>query len=274
MRHDRSNWNYLVIGGGRMGGAIVAGMIASGAFQPASVIVANPGIEKRQRLVDAFGVTGVSDASEAPACDVVIVAVSPRIIEQVVSDAYRAGVFSSARLVISVAAGKTIEAISSCIDSSVPVVRVMPNMPLAYAHGTSAISPGPGVDEDLLATAVEVFSTSGQAIVIDESLQNAATAVSGSGPAYFALVVDAITRAGVGLGLDEADAYRLALGTMHGTAEMLMASGMSAAQLVNTIATPGGTTIAALDAMRGLGIEEAVEQGVISAERRGRELSR
>ena len=264
----------LIIGGGRMGSAILAGMMASGAVDPSDVTVANPGAEKRERLSALYGVSCVADASEASNPDTCILAVKPQVLRDVLAGLVASGCSDgpfAPRLVISVAAGISTDAIGAFLPGSA-IVRAMPNTPLTVGRGVVGVSLGAGVSEETGALACAVFERMGDAVVVDEELQDAVVAVSGSGPAYFALFAKALAEAGTELGLPAELSARLAIGTMAGTAALLEETGTTPDELIEAVSSPGGTTIAALDAMRAHGVEEAIVSGAHACAARSKEL--
>lgn len=260
----------LIVGGGKMGSGILAGLLSADAVSAADVVVANPGAGKRERLTAEYGVRCVADASEFPEPDTCILAIKPQIMKDVLKDLADSG-FSPKRIV-SVAAGIKTSTICGFFPD-VPVIRTMPNMPLIYGHGVTGISPAEGTSDDEAQLVKRMFECMGVAEVVDESLQDAVVAVSGSGPAYFALMVEEIAEAGEELGLDRDIALELALHTMIGTGRFLEGSGKEPGQLVEDACTSGGTTTAAITAMRDGGIDQAIRDGVCAACERSKELS-
>lgn len=261
----------LIVGGGRMGEAILAGLLNASALEPADVIVANPGLAKRERLSATYNVTCVADAVEAGDCDTCILAVKPQVMRDVLTSMTEGRVFQPKR-VISVAAGISTEFLRGFFPAS-HVIRVMPNTPLTVGEGMVGISLGEGVPEDEGELACALFELMGKAVVVDEPLQDAVVALSGSGPAYFALFCRELAAAGEELGLSTDLACELALQTMIGTGALLSETGQSLDELIDAVSSPGGTTIAALDAMRAAGFAEAVRDGALAAARRSKELS-
>lgn len=259
-----------VIGGGRMGEAIVAGLIASGALGAASITVAEPDAERREYLERTHGVACHDDgAVTVRDASVVLLAVKPQVMESVV------GSLSASladRLVISIAAGITCARLESMLPAGTAVVRVMPNTPALVGEGMALVSGGTEATEAHVALAVALFSALGRTLVIDECHQDVGTAISGSGPAYFALVVDALARGGVAHGLSRHEAEALAVQTMLGTARMIQQTGMHPEALIDGVASPGGTTIAALERLEARGVRAALAEAVSAAVRRSREL--
>lgn len=261
-----------VIGGGRMGEAIISGLLAAGALGPADIVVAEPDPGRRDALSAAHGVR-CADSAEKAVVDagVVVLAVKPQIIDSVLDSLV--GHVSSA-LVISIAAGITCARLESHLSEGTAVVRVMPNTPAMIGEGMSVVSGGSEASAEQVEFARELFGLLGHALVIDERHQDAATAISGSGPAYVAIFIDALARAGVEQGLSRDVAQALAVQTVRGTAELIEASGMHPEQLVDGVASPGGTTIAAIGELERGGLRAAIASAVDAAVRRAAELGR
>jgi pyrroline-5-carboxylate reductase len=259
-----------VVGGGRMGEAIVGGLIASGAFSAASITVAEPSVARREELAASFGVRTVADGKDALPADTVILAVKPQVIDAVATQ-LSAGLAGS--LVVSIAVGVSCARLEALLPPDCAVVRVMPNTPALVGQAMSVISGGSEASAEQVEFVAELFGQLGSALVLDERHQDAAAAISGSGPAYFALVVDALARAGVRQGLTREVAQTLATQTMLGTATMLAETAIHPEKLVDGVASPGGTTIAAVEALEARALRAAFAEAVAAAVRRAKELS-
>lgn len=262
--------SLAVIGGGRMGEAIIAGLIAAGTVAPARITVAEPAEQRRTQLTETYGVACVADGVEALPADLVLLAVKPQIIDPVVQAL--AGTISEGSLVVSIAAGVSTARLESLLPAGIAVVRVMPNTPAMVGEGMAVISGGSDASVDQVGVVRGLFEAIGGAVVIDERYQDAATAISGCGPAYFALVVDALARAGVKQGLPRDVAQELAVKTMRGTALMISASGQHPEALIDAVTSPGGATIAAIDELERAGVRAAFSAAVTAAVNRSKEL--
>ena len=271
MNTARELGSVLVVGGGRMGQAILGGLLHIDGVVPSAITVANPGAEKRQIIADTYGVRTVIEASQGMPAQTVIIAVKPNHVEEVVASLVAADM-SQTKLIISIAAGISTERISELLGNKLPIIRVMPNTPLMCGYGMSAVSGGAQASVQDCELARELFDQMGHALVVDESLQDVVTAVSGSGPAYFELFVETMARAAEKLGMPYEVALELALQTMHGTAELISETGQDLRAAIDAVSSPGGTTVAALDAMRARGLQDAIEDGVAAAARRSKEL--
>lgn len=264
-----SGASIAVVGGGAMGEAIVAGWVASGTVSSGQVTIIEPSEARRHHLSHLEGVRVVASAAEALPAQIVVLAVKPQAMDAVLADI---GAAVAHALVVSIAAGWTTAHLESLIPAGARVVRVMPNMPAMVGEGMAIVSGGSEASEADVEVVAGLFSAIGRTVVVDEKHQNAATAISGSGPAYFALVVDALARAGVEAGLSRDVAQALAVQTMQGTAALLRASGMHPEALVDSVASPGGTTIAALAELEAGGVRPAFNRAVKAAVARAEEL--
>ncbi len=261
----------LIVGGGRMGQAIAQGLLRIDGMSADALTIANPGQEKRDRIEREFGVRTVENAASGMPARCVVLAVKPAKVPEACSALVEAGIDAST-LVISIAAGVSTSKIADLLGADIPIVRVMPNTPLVCGCGMSAVSGGAAASAEDCELVRSLFASMGQAIIVDESEQDVVCAVSGSGPAYFELFAEVIAQSAVKLGMDYEDARDLVLQTMLGTARLVIEMGQSLPDAIDAVSSPGGTTVAALDAMRGAGVEEALEDGVNAAARRSKEL--
>lgn len=252
-----------------MGEAIVGGLIASGVIEAARITVVEPSADRRADLATRFTFVTVGDGADALPADVVILAVKPQVIDSVAS-ALSDQLAST--LVISIAAGVSSARLEALLPDSSAVVRVMPNTPALVGEGMSVVSGGSNPTAEQVDLVRALFAALGEAIVLDERYQDAATAISGSGPAYFALVIDALSRAGVRHGLPRDVAQALAVQTMRGTAELLDSTGTSPSDLMDGVSSPGGTTIAALEVLEARAVRAAVADAVSANVARAKEL--
>lgn len=258
-----------IIGGGRMGEAILAGLIASGTMNAAQITVAEPSSSRREALVAAHGVRCVADGTDAFPADVTLLAVKPQVAESVISSlAEKLG----GSLTISIIAGFSTARIESLLPGGSAVVRAMPNTPALVGEGMAVVSGGSDTTLEQVDLVRALFAQIGRAVVLDEHYQNAATAISGSGPAYFALVIDALARAGVRHGLPRDVAQSLAVQTMRGTALMIEQTGMHPSELIDGVSSPGGTTIASIEALEAGGLRSAFAEAVAANIARSKEL--
>lgn len=262
-----------VLGGGRMGEAIIKGLLDAGAVDASGIVVAEPMSARRDELARTYGVRCLAEAREAAGLagsdGMVLIAVKPQVIDAVVASICEA---VDGALIVSIAAGISCARLESLLPHGTAVVRVMPNTPAMVGQGMSVVSGGTEASDEQVELVRDLFACIGDAVVLDERFQDAATAVSGSGPAYVALMVDALARAGVRHGLPRDIAQRLAIQTVRGTADLLDEGGMHPEQLVDNVASPGGTTIAAVEALEAGGFRASIATAVAAAVRRAKEL--
>lgn len=262
-----------IIGAGHMGQALIRGLLQAG-VPSGRVVVVEADTSTRQRVRRAFHVRGAGLEEVARRCDVIIVAVKPQdlppVLDQLAQVLRRRG---RTPLVISIAAGVKLAALQHRLNR-VPVVRVMPNLPAKVGCGISAVATGRAVRPAHLAIAKAIFGCVGEVVELPERLFDAVTAISGSGPAYFFLIFQALRDAGSRAGLPNAIAQRLALRTASGSVELAEAASQDLEDLIAQVASKRGTTEAALQVFRRRKLAQILEAGVAAAARRSRALSR
>lgn len=271
----------LVVGGGKMGEAIVAGWLSSdeppaASLRPADVVVVEPGQQRRQQLEGAYGVACVAGVAAAPAANMVVLAVKPQVMSSVLAEIREAGALAgpgTPPLFVSIAAGVTTSTLEAGLPSCAAVVRVMPNMALMVGAGASGVCAGVCASAEQLRYVAELFGCLGRAVVVDEASMDAVCALSGSGPAYVCALVEAMRDGAAACGFDAQLAEQLAVQTVLGTAQLIAQTGRAPADVRASICSPGGTTLAALDAMEQAGFSEAVKRGVEAAVARSKELA-
>ncbi len=262
------------IGGGNMAEALLAGIIKADLFNKECIWVSDVRSERLDELKAQYGVRVTSDNVElTQQADVLMLSVKPQVMPDVLEDI--AGTLKEDVLVISIAAGITTDAIKAKLDA-VQIVRVMPNTPALVGAGASGLY-NASASQDGLKTALDIFASVGRAVVVeDENLIDAVTAVSGSGPAYFFLLMEEMIKAGVELGLTAETAKTLVLQTAKGAAllaESAQEQGEDPAVLRQKVTSPGGTTEAALTTFSAEGFEAIVKKALRAARDRGRALS-
>jgi pyrroline-5-carboxylate reductase len=257
--------SLAIIGAGAMGEAIIVGLVRSG-VKPGDIGIIEKRAERLSELVARYGVAELTDLAGVAHCFLVV---KP---DDLVSTLESHGPSLPAdALVISVLAGKTTALIESLIPQR--VVRVMPNTPALVGAGMAAISSGSRATEHDLAVVETFLSGTGKVIRVDEALQDAVTAVSGSGPAYFFRIIEAMVAAGLELGLTHEVATSLAVQTIVGAGKMLAESGLDVRTLRANVTSPHGTTAAALRVLNDGGIEELFSKALKAARDRSRELA-
>ncbi len=257
-----------------MARALIAALRQAG--HPAQdIIVGEPAAGQRDLIARELGVTAIPDnATAVRGAGVVVLAVKPQDMAGVV-DPLRAELAAGRPVVLSVAAGLRVADLAAFCGAGTRIVRAMPNRPAFVGAGATGLYAGPGVDADDRARCEQVMAAAGRVVWIDdEALMDAVTAVSGSGPAYFFLLAEALAEAGIAQGLPPAAARQLAAATLHGAGMMAAADDVDLARLRAEVTSRGGTTEAALRALEAAGFEAAVAAAVQAATERGRELSR
>jgi len=259
------------IGGGNMATALIKGLKKTGDPR-LSIQVCTPSGEARARLREKLHVETHYDlAAAVEDADVIVLAVKPQIMPGVL-DKMR-GLVKPEQLVLSVAAGKTVSAIAAHLGPSQAIVRAMPNTPALTGHGITGIFAGSECQPHHVEQAETILSATGEVVWIhDEALMDVVTAISGSGPAYYFLMTEALAAAGEKLGLSAASAMRLAVHTSYGAGAMAINSDESIAQLRQRVTSPNGTTQAALESMEAAGVRDAIAAGVKAACARSIEL--
>lgn len=256
----------MIVGGGKMGEALAAGLINANWADIADITVVEPIEERREELTESYPGLSV-EASLKPVSDILL-AVKPDQVQEVCQDL---SPFSPNRL-ISIAAGVTINTIQKSLPSETCVIRVMPNTPAMVNVGMSVLAAGAHATSADLDWASSIFSAVGKTTVVDESLMNAVTGVSGSGPAYVFALAEAMTTAGVSQGLDQENADLLVRQTILGAASLLAQSEETPEQLRNAVTSPNGTTAAALAVFADEAFLEVVVKAISAATHRAGQL--
>jgi pyrroline-5-carboxylate reductase len=261
------------IGGGNMAEALVRGILAAQRMAPDEVLVTDVRDERLAYLKTTYGV-GVSpdNAEAARQAETVILAVKPQVMSRALDDLRK--VVADRQLVISIAAGISTATLAEAFLRPVRVIRVMPNMPALVLEGVSALARGTHATPQDLETARGLFEAVGRVVVVDEALMDGVTGLSGSGPAYAFLIIEALADAGVKVGLPRDTAVALAAQTMRGAARMVLETGKHPAELKDMVTSPGGTTIAGLHALEQGAVRAALINAVEAATRRSRELGK
>lgn len=261
------------IGGGNMAGALINGLIEDGT-PPQHILVAEPDERRREQLAARFGVRTVDDnniaASEA---DILILAVKPQVLKAVATTLAPA-LIQKQPLCLSIAAGIRHASLQHWLGETVPLVRVMPNTPAMIKAGASGLYAPSSMNETQRSEAEHIMRATGIAVWLeDENQMDALTAVSGSGPAYFFLFMEAMEKSATKLGLPAKTAHLLVLQTALGAARMALESTTELADLRNSVTSPGGTTEAALKVFDDESMEQLVERALTAARDRSIELS-
>jgi len=260
------------LGGGKMGEALVSGLIRSGGRSADEIMVTCRREERAQELAGKYGVTATLDNAEAVGwADTLVLMVKPQDMEALLE--LVAPKVSPTTLVISFAAGIRTSFVEKHLPDGVPVVRVMSNVPVMVDEAMSVISEGRFADDGHMAVAEELLSSVGKVLRLKEKHQDAVTATSGSGPAYFFLLAEAMIEACILLGLSRDVATELIIQTMLGSAKMLRDTGKHPVELREMVTSPGGTTIAAIRHLEEAGVRAAFLNAIDAARHRSAELA-
>ena len=260
------------IGSGNMGEALISGLIVSGSAQADHIICSDVREEKLGSIEKSYGVrTTVNNLDVVEWSDIIIYAVKPQIMAAVLRET--AASLDMSKLIISIAAGVPLAAIESCLEKELRLIRVMPNVAASVKEGAAAIAAGDHATADDVALAMSIFNSVGRCVFLKENdLMDAVTGLSGSGPAYIFMIVDALADAGVKVGLYREDALALATQTILGAAKMLMETKAHPGQLKDMVTSPGGTAIAGLHTLEKGGLRTTLINAVEAATNRSREL--
>lgn len=260
------------LGTGKMATALASGFVRE-IVTPAQIIGSDPSDESRSAFSSAVG-AGVIVASSPEEClaaaQIIFLAVKPQMMKAAISDLLDA--LDSNQLVVSIAAGTSIQTLEALLPSRQRVVRVMPNTPCLVGKGASGISPGTHATEDDVTTICRLLQTVGIVESVPEHLLDAVTGLSGSGPAYVFQMIEALSDGGVKVGLPRQTATRLAAQTLVGAAELLLQTEEHPGVLKDAVTSPGGTTIAGIQALEQAGLRAALIDAVEAATNRSKEL--
>ena len=261
------------IGGGNMAGSLIGGLITDG-WDPARIRVADTSTQRLEQLSQQFPIkTTTSNIDTAEQADIILLAVKPQVIKSVAQELADI-VAQQQPLVISIAAGIPASALGNWLGKSTAIVRAMPNTPAMVQSGAAALYANASVSEDQRSIAESILRAVGIVIWVDDEAQmDAVTALSGSGPAYFFLFMEALQLAGQELGLPKDTARLLALQTAFGAAKMALESNEDAATLRHQVTSPGGTTEHAIRTFQEGALEALVSKALLAAATRSRELA-
>jgi pyrroline-5-carboxylate reductase len=271
------NNRIAILGSGSMGSAILAGLLASG-VDSSQVTITTRSEESAKSLADQLGVTAISLESDPSAnaaavqdADVVLVAVKPAYVVEVLKDA--AENLKSGSLVISVAAGITTASMEAAVPESVAVVRSMPNTPAIVGRAVTGISTGSRVSNDQLETALELFETVGRVVVLPEDQIDALSTISGSGPAYVYFLIEQLTQAAQNMGFGEDIAAMLVEETFAGATELLSVAEQSPESLRKQVTSPNGTTMQAVAVLDKANLDGIFTDALKAALARAKEIA-
>ncbi len=267
------NPKIAFIGAGNMSEALVAGIVKGKLSEPEFLLATDISPTRLEVLKDRYQIkVGDQNLDAVLWADVIILCVKPQVIKEVLTE-IQSGI-SEKQLVISVAAGVPIKGIQDKIGQTIPLVRAMPNTPAVIQEGVTALAGSNGLSSEHLKFAQGLFESVGKVVVVDESLMDAVTGLSGSGPAYVYLAIEALIDGGVRVGLPRNIAHTLAVQTVLGAAKMVRETGEHPAVLKDRVTSPGGTTIAGLQRLEEGGLRATLIEAVEAATHRSSELGK
>ena len=261
-----------ILGAGKIGESLIAGLLLSDWCSPEQIIATARGEDRLVGIRERHGVETTRDNKAAvEGAEIVVIAVKPQDIEGLLAELN--GSIQPDQTVVSIAAAIPIALIERGLGSNIPIVRAMPNTPSSVHEGMAGISAGSHATDEHMAQAEEVLGHVGRTVRVPEAYMDAVTAVSGSGPAYFALLAESMIEAGILLGLSREISTQLVVQTMLGTAKLLRDGGMHPVELREMVTSPGGTTIAAIHELEQAGVRAAFLNAIQAAMRRSKELA-
>ena len=260
-----------IIGTGNMGEALISGLVFSRSSAPDNIICSDIRKDKLKSIKEEYGViTTANNVDVAKTSEILIYAIKPQIMTSILKET--AEYLDMSKLIISIAAGVPLAAIEACLNKELRIIRVMPNIPASVKEGAAAIAAGKHALKDDLKITKAIFDSVGKSVIIEEELMDAITGLSGSGPAYIFLIVDALADAGVKMGLSREDALFLSTQTVLGAAKILMETKEHPGKLKDRVTSPGGTAIAALHTLEAGGLRTTLINAVEVATKRSKEL--
>ncbi|MFH1091670.1 MAG: pyrroline-5-carboxylate reductase [Pseudomonadota bacterium] len=261
------------VGGGNMAEALIKGLVQSGKVKPENMLVFDPDQSRLKYLSQTYQVgLAENNASLVNASRVILLAVKPEVVDKVLQEI--GSIVSDQQLIISIAAGVPLKRLQAAVAAPCPVIRVMPNTPALTQSGAAAIARGALATDEHAAQARDIFEAVGLAVEVDEKYMDVVTGLSGSGPAYVFLMLEAMIEGAVRLGLPRSQAHILAAQTIMGAAKMALSAERHPAELKNMVTSPGGTTAAGLHTLEKGGFRYLVMEAVAAAARRSAELGR
>lgn len=262
---------FAFVGAGTMAEALIKGLIGSGKVRPTDIRASRRKTDSLAMLAEAYGIGAAeTNASCVEGAQIIVLAVKPQVMPTVLAEL--ADTLAPDALVISIAAGVTTTTLEHGLRPGTRIVRAMPNTAAQVGRSATAIAQGAHATAQDLAVAKELFEAVGRVVTVEEANLDAVTGLSGSGPAYIFLIIEALADAGVKVGLSRAVAQELAAQTLLGSAHMLLETGEHPGRLKDQVTTPGGTTIAGLHTLEAGGLRVTLMNAVEAATRRAREL--
>ncbi|KAA0257316.1 pyrroline-5-carboxylate reductase [Deferribacter autotrophicus] len=262
------------IGAGNMATALIKGILKSGLVPPEDIYASDINIEKLDALRNEYGINTIfkDNVKLVSNVDIVVLAVKPQIIDRILKEIDHA--VDESKLIISIAAGISTDYIERTVGKELRVIRSMPNTPALVLQGATAICSGIHATEEDIKLAYEIFKAVGLVVIVDETQLDAVTGLSGSGPAYIFMIIEALSDAGVKMGLSREVALKLSAQTVLGSAKLLLETGMHPGRLKDMVTSPGGTAIAGLHTLEQGGLRTTLINAVEAATNRSIELGR
>jgi pyrroline-5-carboxylate reductase len=271
-RLSRVSKRIAVLGAGKIGESLIAGLVSSNWCSPSEIVATGRREEHMKEIAERHGVgTTLSNRDAVEGAEIVVIAVKPQDIEELLAEL--SGSITPGQTVLTIAAAIPCALIERHLGDAIPVVRAMPNTPAAVHEGVAGLAAGKHAGEEDVARAEEVLSHLGRSVRVAEEYMDAVTAVSGSGPAYFALLAESMIEAGILLGLSREVATDLVVQTMLGTAKLLRDEKMHPVELREMVTSPGGTTISAIRELEQAGVRAAFLNAIQAAMHRSKELA-
>jgi pyrroline-5-carboxylate reductase len=261
------------IGGGNMAEALIKGLLSGLGVKPQHIIATDVLPERRSYMQATYGITPSAENKYAvQESDVIVLAVKPQVMPSILEEI--APVINSEKLVISIAAGITLQTLQRALGDSRRVVRVMPNTPALVLAGAAGISPGKAATAQDIALVEQIFNTVGRAVVVGDEMMDVVTGLSGSGPAFIFALIEGLSDGGVLMGLARPTATMLAAQTVLGAAQMVLETGKHPGELKDMVTSPAGTTIAGMQALESGGLRGLMMEAVRRATERSEALGR
>jgi pyrroline-5-carboxylate reductase len=265
------------LGGGNMAEAMIKGMLSGGFIKAKNIFVSDVVATRQEFLHSEYKVKATGDNRDVAAkCDILVLAVKPQVVKKVLEEIH--DLVDAHKLIVSIVAGVAIITIDEILragqDKKVSIVRTMPNTPALVQEGITAIASGTYVSKTDVKVSHRLFEAIGQTVDVEESHMDAVTGLSGSGPAYIFMIIEALSDAGVKMGLSREVSYALTVQTVLGSAKLAQESGKHPGELKDMVTSPGGTTISGLHTLEGGGLRSTLMDAVEQATLRSRELGR
>src|SRR6266508_4038259 len=259
------------LGSGNMAEALVKGLLAAGTAAKDEIVCAEPRPERREELQARYGIAAIaSNTAAVQQAEIIVLSVKPQVMDALLDEI--APAVDPRKLVVSIAAGVPSAAIARRLGAGARIIRTMPNTPALVGAGATALARGPHATEADIGVAVALFEAVGTAVVVEEHLLDAVTGLSGSGPAFVFLAIEALADGGVKMGLPRHVAMALAAQTVVGAGRLVLETGEHPGRLKDQVTSPGGTTIAGVHALESAGFRGALIAAVEASARRSREL--